>query len=949
MRILFLSCLLIASMGIIPATLQAQTLVATDDYYTTMENYPLLMPVLLNDYTTAGFLGGVSITTLPISGASVTVNPGGLVSYIPPPGFIGNDSFTYSISNSLGDVATANVNVLVVATCPELSANISTPNNMLCNGLCNGELYATAWGGTPPYNYSWSNGVDGPPALMGLCFGFYTVTVTDANGCVAILNSNLFQAPPLTVNLTAAPSIIAPGGGSQLNALVFGGTSPYTFNWSPSTAISTTTIPNPLIAPSVSTLYSVTVTDANGCTAQSAVMVSVGPPLAPIAVNDYFEMSTTSAATSYTLHVLDNDTITGPVTITISDGPNFGTAAVVSNYIVYQPLTGFSGYATFTYTICTPSGNCASATVVLFFSGSGCDLIVGISSVNPTCDWGSCNGTLAAMVTGGTPPYTYQWTGPDGFLSNANLITNVCPGNYVLIVTDAMGCIQFNNSVIVVFAPDAIISASALSIMPGETTTLTALPDGGIPPYFYLWNTGETSSNITVSTPGNYCVTIIDSNGCDFSTCITITDAVISPPIALTDTIYTQVGQTAVIAPLLNDIGTAPLSLLSAISELSLIIDYDNNLISITNSDAPDTLYINYIFSDATGAIGNGTIVVIVLPDDACTLNCVWPGDTDNNGTANNFDVLNIGLAYDFTGAPRGDQSTGWYAHFAADWPGEFADGVNHKFADANGNGTVNAADTTAISLNYGLTHGKNGSSSSSGAPLFYNFESQSGTNIGDTISLTIHLGNTDNPLTNFYGIAYSVNYDGTLLHLAQLNAPGSTWAGNTANSLFFTKDIGSSQTDAAFTRINHANVSGQGVIAQATFVIIENIDGKNETKASVDMLFSITNARCISNNGNEIELSPQDLTLTYTSANNPIQNAAAISIYPNPAGNTVNLQLPEATQVQLFDITGKILYAATLPQGTQTLNTAQLPNGFYFINLNGSRQKTTQKLVVQH
>lgn len=1081
---------------------QAQTLYAEDDYYTTISGNALTMSVLDNDFSITGSFGEIVISAPPVSGAELMLVPGGLIVYIPPAGFVGDDVFTYTLTDFFGGTASANVYVTVIEGCPDLFAVLTATSPIVCYGSCNAVMTIAVWGGTEPYSVVWETGETGM-TISNVCSGLHSAYVTDGSGCTTIATLFINEAPQISVTTSANPAIIDLGDSSQLNAVVSGGTPPYAFQWWPATGLSNPSISNPIATPTTVTTYMVYVTDANGCTANQYVVVGVdGGGGGILAVDDYYE---SPAPGPFTMNVLSNDVYSGSVAISISGAPSYGTATVSGEYIIYVPNPLFAGYDTLSYTICNFFGECSTATVVIYVNpgGGSCDdfvvninvfsyslcsgectgtaipvvtggtppytymwsdgstapslnnacaglyiltvadsngcsytatvlftespsmvatavaspsvinagetsqlnaavtggtppysfqwtpqatlsnagisnpvaapsatttylvvvtdangctaqypvvVIVGggggcvlttMNAISPTC-WGGCDGSMFVSVTGGTPPYSYQLSGPDGFFSISNPVTNLCAGEYLLVVMDAAGCALTSNFVLTDSAtPIAVTTTTDNPVLaPGETATINVIANGGVSPYFYQWNTGQVGSTIEVSSAGNYCVTVADANGCIAEGCITIADEPFFPLTLNNDTVYVEVGQIALIDPLANDDGIGPLQLVSAVSEAPFTIDYDNDQISLTAPGEPGTIYISYVVVDAMGVTATGTIVMVVVPAGTCNSYCVWPGDTDNDGVANNFDVLNIGLGYGFNGVARADQSIGWYAHSASDWDNSFSDGTNFKYADSDGNGSINAADTTAISLNYGMTHGKNEGESELGAPMYFMLENQTGSEIGDIITLNIHLGDASNPVTDFYGIAYSISYDATLLQLTQLNLPPASWAGTAGNTLFFRKNVGNTQTDAALTRTDQTNVSGQGLIAQATFVIIENIDGKNEEETSFDLSFDLQNIRCISNTGLEIPVDGQNFNLSNTSTL-PEEATNDILIYPNPAKGSLHIQASQALKIQVMNILGQTVYQNNRPESeTLTIDTRQWQTGLYLVSVSDSKGK---------
>lgn len=143
-----------------------------------------------------------------------------------------------------------------------------------CNGASDGEATAGGSGGVPPYGYAWdaATGNQATATASGLPAGNYSVTVTDANGCTDIAMVTLDEPPALTIEAgdnqtvyfgyppAACASLSYSGAG--------GGVPPYSFLWS--TSESTQDIS---VCPQVSTMYYITITDANGCTATDSVIV----------------------------------------------------------------------------------------------------------------------------------------------------------------------------------------------------------------------------------------------------------------------------------------------------------------------------------------------------------------------------------------------------------------------------------------------------------------------------------------------------------------------------------------------------------------------------------------------------------------------------------------------------------------------------------------------------
>lgn len=143
-----------------------------------------------------------------------------------------------------------------------------------CHGGSDGVATASAAGGAPPYSYQWDADADnqGTAVATGLSSGTYDVTVTDANGCIAVAQVTLDEPPPLTIEAGDNQTVYYGYPPAECATLSYsnagGGVPPYSFMWS--TAENSQDIN---VCPMVSTMYYITITDANGCTATDSVIV----------------------------------------------------------------------------------------------------------------------------------------------------------------------------------------------------------------------------------------------------------------------------------------------------------------------------------------------------------------------------------------------------------------------------------------------------------------------------------------------------------------------------------------------------------------------------------------------------------------------------------------------------------------------------------------------------
>lgn len=145
-------------------------------------------------------------------------------------------------------------------------------------------------------------------------------------------------------------------------------------------------------------------------------------------------------------------------------------------------------------------------------------LELNVNSTDEICN-GDCTGTVTVDVSGGLPPYNYQWS--DGQITGSGTITNLCAGTYFVTVTDGNGCAAEITTTIQAPSFEVTVQDVELSCN-DESAVLTATVTGGAPGYTYFWSNGSTSQSIVINQPGTYTVFVTDSNGCQESRDVTV-------------------------------------------------------------------------------------------------------------------------------------------------------------------------------------------------------------------------------------------------------------------------------------------------------------------------------------------------------------------------------------------------------------------------------------------
>ncbi len=332
---------------------------------------------------------------------------------------------------------------------------------------------------------------------------------------------------------------------------------------------------------------------------------------------------------------------------------------------------------------------------------------------------------------------------------------------------------------------------------------------------------------------------------------------------------------------------------------------------------------------------------------------CVWPGDANSDNIVNNIDLLNIGVGYGSTGPERVNASLMWFAQNASDWVDTFATGENYKHADCNGDSTINSSDTVAILQNYNKVHSKNsgqGSGSSNGG-LFLTFESDTAES-GDSLSVTVHLGDSLNPVNDIYGLAFTITYDPTLIDSGTINIDFiDSWLGSAANTLHLAKDFADvGKTDVAISRIDQTNVSGYGPICIASIVIEDNLDGIQQLPLVLTM--DIANTVFIDKDENLLALnsSPDSIVIWEPTGMEAITKLLEkVHIYPNPADGilTISTGTLAIDEIVITDMVGQIVYANKPKEGDLLLDISNLYSGLYLVVINSGSKRVVKKLSI--
>jgi gliding motility-associated-like protein len=419
----------------------------------------------------------------------------------------------------------------------ELSLSPDGNTNISCSGGNDGSIQLTITGGSGVYNYLWTDSVTNEVVattedIYNLEAGTYISTITDENQCDLKLMpgsllptftlrdpSPLSVTPSISVSTDGSYNINCNGGTGSVNIIVTGGSpDSYIYNWSTTDGSGMVDGQKDQSALTNGT-YHLVVKDLNNCEESIDVTLSQPAPLVQsIIANDI-----TCQSPGFN---------NGSIDLTISGGVapyNYSW----SNGDTTEDISGLTeGYYDI---IITDANGCSilkdsieiSKPPPLTYTSDLSDF----NGYNVSC-YGSSNGNIQIDLTSGLAPYSYSWTGPDGFSSTTEDISDLRAGQYTLLITDDNFCTA--TEVINLKEPGKLGMAISLSESYAGGFNINCAGDStgyiGIEPLNqvnavdYLWSDGifgKTRMNLPA---GDYTVILTDANNCYASSTITLTE-----------------------------------------------------------------------------------------------------------------------------------------------------------------------------------------------------------------------------------------------------------------------------------------------------------------------------------------------------------------------------------------------------------------------------------------
>lgn len=752
--------------------------------------------------------------------------------------------------------------------------------NVACYGQATGSITLTTTGGTPNYTYDWSNGQTTNPAV-NLAAGTYHVTVTDAGGCSSTASETVGQpASALTATATATNASCYGSTNGGVNLTPAGGTATYTYNWTG--GITTQNLSNVAAG-----TYTVTVTDANHCTATASA--TVGQPaqivLTPSSTNAGCGSSSTGSAS---------------VSATGGSGSfsyHWNTGATTAT------INNLSG-GTYTVVVTDVNSSCtASASAVVNNSGS---LVVTTNPTDVTC-YGLSNGSASVSETGGTGNITYTWS----VAGSGNTVNNLPAGTYTVTVSDAVGCTSVATQTIT--QPDSIsISLFASPAACGTSNgSVNATVTGGTvgSGYLYHWNTGATTAAIGGLAGGTYTVTVTDANTCTAqkSAVVTSNSSLVANLIAGNATCHGEAN------------GTASATVTSGTSPFQYHWNTGGQTSSISGL-AAGTYYVT--ITDSLGCQSSDSVTVDQPTAITIIFNVSQP--TCNGQSTGSASLTASGGASNYTYNWSTGSTSGSVTGLA---PGAYTVTVQDgSGCTATSSLTINTvssvvANTTEVGdLCYGGQDGSAQATATGGSGV-YTYSWSNGDTTPDITGLT----------SGTYNLTISDN------------------AGcSTTTSVNVTQPTQLTVTPTSTSATNGQSNGSASVAVSGGTVPYSVIWSNSQSGSTIQNLAPGIYIATVTD-GNGCEATAIDTVLNITGIWN-ITGGVNFAIYPNPARTQVMVQIPDMNgqvDIRLTDVLGQTMYIKAASSTVTVIDLSGYASGIYFVEVTEGNIRSTQKLVI--
>ena len=368
----------------------------------------------------------------------------------------------------------------------------------------------------PSYTYLWNDAAAQTTyTASALSAGAYEVTVTDGWGCSATANTAVANVSGFSLTVDSSTNVTCNGlTDGSIAVTTNSGIPTVNYAWTEGTTI--VSLMEDLSGVGAGT-YTLTATDAGGCSDMSAPITITEPDAIVVVLNSYEDVSC-------------NGGTDGLINVTVSGGTGAYTNAWTEGTTIVSLMEDLSGVGVGTYTFAvTDANNCTPAILTQIIAEPTAISITVDSQEDPKCFNGT-DGNIMVTVSGGSPTYMYSWSDGTAEVGTMANLSGVGAGTYILTVTDLESCTE-STAAITLTEPSllAVSTTATAETVTGSDGTATAVATGGTPNYSYMWTpSGQTTATATGLSPGTYSCVVTDANNCTASSQAVVVDQFVS-------------------------------------------------------------------------------------------------------------------------------------------------------------------------------------------------------------------------------------------------------------------------------------------------------------------------------------------------------------------------------------------------------------------------------------
>lgn len=423
---------------------------------------------------------------------------------------------SYSVTAFDGNLCTGVAGPIIINQPTQIVAVLDGFGDVQCNGGNDGSATITVSGGAGGYAFSWLGELNGLVSTVedpiDLLADTYTLTVTDGTGCSSTFPSIVVidEPLPLTVAFDGVTNVSCFGGSDgSLEITPTGGTPDYTYLWTGTTTGFTSTDEDPVDMPA--DVYDLTITDSRLCSQPIPSVITITEPL-PITIT-----------LVGTLDVSCFGGADGGATVTVEGGtPPYLSSWIGINTGHTSSMSNPTDLIADSYNLTVTDSNlCVMPMADLAIINEPTEILVIVDDIIDVACYEDSTGSIDITASGGTPGYTFAWTGPNGFTATTEDLSNLKAGIYNLTITDANACPQVYPGIATVGENTSITATFSLTDITcnaGSDGAISVIAAGGAGDYIYFWQGpfGMTSSNQNISGlfAGAYTLTVTDILGC---------------------------------------------------------------------------------------------------------------------------------------------------------------------------------------------------------------------------------------------------------------------------------------------------------------------------------------------------------------------------------------------------------------------------------------------------